>query len=229
MPDRAGYHAEKHQQAEQWRVFAFHITPGFALRETGCHGKSVARGGQFVLRYRKEGQGTVMEPAIGGQPIPAHLQYQQGLAVDQTQYIAQVITVQSAQGAPLPITESIHQQRAIGRDRIALHQQQLALVVVAGIDLFLIVTEQGTAVNAVVPDQIGRANEGTAGDLFAQGQLDIVAALARQRQQLARGLGGVVEHQFELVHGFLRRQPGTLLQRAFCLHTENGEPQQYRE
>ncbi|MNQ93818.1 hypothetical protein D3C85_1093000 [compost metagenome] len=77
--------------------------------------------------------------------------------------------------------------------------------VVASIDPFLIVTEQGTAVNTVVPDQIGRAHEGAAGDLFTQGQFDIVAALARQRQQLARGLGSVVEHQFELVHGLFRR------------------------
>ncbi|MNQ93817.1 hypothetical protein D3C85_1092990 [compost metagenome] len=76
MPDRAGYHAEKYQQAEQWRIFAFHIAPGFALGETGCHGKSVSRGGQFVLRYRKERQGSIVELTVGGQPMWADLQRQ---------------------------------------------------------------------------------------------------------------------------------------------------------
>ncbi len=83
-----------------------------------------------------------MDFAISRQPVIAHLQDQQRLPTDQSQDIAQVITVQRGQRATAAFAESIHQQRGVRCYRIAVHQPQFALVVVTGVHEFLVVAKQ---------------------------------------------------------------------------------------
>ncbi|MNS36042.1 hypothetical protein D3C72_682250 [compost metagenome] len=170
-----------------------------------------------------------MNLAIGGHPVRANLQHQQGLAADQAQNVAQVITIEGRQRTFFSFAQAVHQQGGVGRHRIAVHEPQSALGVVAGADRFLVVAEQRAAIEAVVPHQIGRAHEWATSDLLAQRQFDVTATLASHRQQFASGLSGVVEHQVELTNRFLGGFFGVLLERPPCLQVKNGPPQQHRE
>ena len=122
-----------------------------------------------------------MDLAVGRQPTVSDLQQQQGLAPDQAQHIAQVVAIERGQRASPALALAVHQQGGVGRYRIAVHQPQLALGVLARVDLLLELAKQRTAVQIVVPHQVGRAHEGAAGHLFTQGQLDVRTGLPGQR------------------------------------------------
>ncbi|MNN43107.1 hypothetical protein D3C81_1573270 [compost metagenome] len=83
-----------------------------------------------------------MDLAIDRQPAVTDLQPQQGLATDQAQDIAQVIAIQRGQCALPALAQAIHQQCGVGGDRVAAHQPQLALGVLAGVDVLLEVAKQ---------------------------------------------------------------------------------------
>ncbi|MNG21820.1 hypothetical protein D3C84_1062290 [compost metagenome] len=63
-----------------------------------------------------------MNLAVGGYPVRTHLQQQQGLAADQAQDIAQVITVERCQRAFFSFAQAVHQQGGVGRYRIDVHE-----------------------------------------------------------------------------------------------------------
>ncbi len=134
MADRTGDHTEKDQQTEQWWVCVGHVAPGFALRETCRNTEGVPIGLQHALCHRQRGQGTLMHFAVSGQPVVTDLQQQQGFPTDQAQNVAQVIAIQRGQCAATTVAQAIHQQCGIGCDRIAIHQPQFALVVIASVD-----------------------------------------------------------------------------------------------
>ncbi|MNN52567.1 hypothetical protein D3C81_1672760 [compost metagenome] len=120
--DGPGDHTEKNQQTEQGRVFAAHVSPGFAFGETCRNSKGIVFGQLSALGDRQFWPFTFVDLAVRRQPIRADLQQQRGLATDQAQDVAQVITVQGRQHAFLAFAEAIHQQRRIGRHRIAVHE-----------------------------------------------------------------------------------------------------------
>ncbi|MNS53488.1 hypothetical protein D3C72_862440 [compost metagenome] len=117
-----GNHTEENQQTEQRRIFAAYVSPDFAFGKTGFHGKSIAPGGQVTLRNGQVRRSAGMNLAIGGYPVRANLQHQQGIATDQAQGINQVITIEGRQCAFFSFAQPVHQHGGVGRYRIAAQE-----------------------------------------------------------------------------------------------------------
>ena len=179
-------------------------------------------------KYRRR---AGVDLAVAAQPIGPHLQHEVGVTADQAQGISQVIAVNRGKRRLVTFHQPVHQQRGIGRDRVAIHQPQAAIDVVVGVDRRdTVAAKQRGAINSFLPGQRGCAHERAPRDLLAQRQLRcVVTVLAGQWQQFLGGEGGVIEHQVELAHGLNGCLLGALLQGALCLHIQDEHTQQNRQ
>lgn len=141
-----------------------------------------------------------MHDAILAQPGIAHADLQLFIGADQAQRRQQVFTIHRTDRAAVAVAGPIHQQRVPRSDRVAVHQPQLAVDVVAGVDRLVECAEQRGAIKGVVPEQVGRAHEGVARDLGAQHELDLVARAVDKRQQSMGSAGQIVENALDVLH-----------------------------
>ncbi len=197
---QAGHRAQYQQQTEQGGIVA---EPQLALlvgAVAAMHAERVTGRAQLHIRAGRGRGHALVHDAILAQPGIAHADLQLFIGADQAQRRQQVFTIDRTDRAAVAIAGPIHQQRVARGDRVAVHQPQLAVDVVAGVDRLVECAEQRGAIKGVVPEQVGRAHEGVARDLGAQHELDLVARAVDKRQQSMGSAGQIVENALDVLH-----------------------------
>lgn len=178
--DQRGHGPQYQQQAEQGRVVAAQQLALLVGAVAALHAKRVTRRAQQHIGTGCGRWCAYVYNAVLAHPGVAHAYLQLFIRADQAQCGQQMVAIHRGDRAVVAVAGAVHQQRMPRGDRVAVHQPQLAVGVVAGVDRLVELAEQRGAIKGVVPEQVGRAHEGIAGDLGTQRKLDLVARAGSQ-------------------------------------------------
>ncbi len=226
---QGGHHAQYQQQAKQGGVMAAPKQPLLVGAIAALHAERVAgRAQQYICAGRRRWH-ALLHDAILAHPGITHADLQDFIGADQAQRGQQVFAIHRTDRAAVAVAGPIHQQRVAWGDRVAVHQPQLAVDVVARVDRLLECTKQRGAIKGVVPEQVGRAHEGVARDLGTQHELGLVARAVDKWQQGIGSAGQVVENALDVLHHLAGGGLAAGLHFALDLPVHHGQAARHRQ
>ncbi|MNE21606.1 hypothetical protein D3C80_1147740 [compost metagenome] len=137
-----GQHAEHHQQAEQGGVVAAQQLALLFGAIAAVHAERVAGRAQRHGGGRSRGGHAFVDDTVLAHPVVADANLQRIVRADQAQGREQVVAIHGADRPVVALAGPVHQQRMARRHRVAIHQPERAVGVLARVDDLIELPEQ---------------------------------------------------------------------------------------